>query len=205
MRWDRLALFAAPGLALAVAGLFHPASLTASSADTWTLLHVVLLPVFPLLGLLVWWLLRGVPGPLAWAAKVAAFGFAAFYTALDVLAGIATGALARDAVERGVPLPSDEIGALFSAGSTLGRLGAWLFIAACALASVALFVRAGNVMLPGAVLLTGGAYLLSEGHVYWPVGGSGMLALAAGFALLAMAPHARAVTQEQPAAPPASG
>lgn len=205
MRWDRVALFTAPALVLAVAGLFHPSELTASTADTWTLLHVLLLPVFPLLGLLVWWLLRGISGPVTWAANIAAFGFAAFYTALDVLAGIATGALARDAVERDVPLPDDQIDALFRVGNALGELGGWLFVAACALASVALFLRVGRTMLPGAVLLVGGAYVFSGAHIYWPEGGSSMLALAAGFALLALAPHSRALTTAQPAAPATSG
>jgi len=41
---------AGPGLALSVLGAFHPAQLTPATAAAWWQLHVVLLPVFPLLG-----------------------------------------------------------------------------------------------------------------------------------------------------------
>lgn len=205
MRWGRVALFATPGVVLAVAGLWHPSNLNDSTADTWTLLHVLLLPVFPLLGLLIWWLLRGVGGPVVWAANIAAFGFAAFYTGLDVLAGIATGALARDAVDRDVALPEEEIGALFSVGNALGGLGGWLFVLACALAALALFMRVGQAMLPGAVLLVGGAYVFSTNHIYWPQGGLSMLALAAGFVLIDLPPRSRAIIPENTEAAPATG
>ena len=43
-------LLALPALVLAVAGLFHPHSLTHASAPRWTLLHVAGLLVFPLVG-----------------------------------------------------------------------------------------------------------------------------------------------------------
>jgi len=205
MRIGRVSLFAAPGLVLAVAGLWHPERLTFSTADTWTLLHVLLLPVFPLLGLLVWWLLRDDRGPVAWAAKIAAFGFAAFYTALDVLAGIATGTITRDASERDVAMPGEEIDALFAAGNALGEVGGWFFIAACALASLALFLRVGQRVLPGAVLLVGGAYVFSGAHIYWPEGGLSMLALAAGFVLLALAPRAETLMPAPSEAAAATG
>jgi hypothetical protein len=45
-------------------------------------------------------LLHGVPGLVAWAARIAAYGYAAFYTALDVLAGIAAGELTQLNAER---------------------------------------------------------------------------------------------------------
>jgi len=43
-----------PPLLLSGLGLVNPAHLTAESADVWKNLHVVLLPVFPLLALAPW-------------------------------------------------------------------------------------------------------------------------------------------------------
>ena len=77
---------AAPGLALSVLGLFHPAQLTPATAASWWQLHVVLLPVFPLLGAALVLLVRGERGPLAWLARLGAYVYAVFYTGLDTLA-----------------------------------------------------------------------------------------------------------------------
>src|SRR6266542_2906204 len=60
-------------LVLAAVGVTHPQDLTPDTAFYWHYMHVALLPVFPLLGVNVWWLLAGVDGPLAWAARVLAF------------------------------------------------------------------------------------------------------------------------------------
>jgi hypothetical protein len=95
MRWARVVVVAGPAVLLAGLGLTHPQDLTATSAPWWTTLHVLLLPLFPLLALSLWLLLRGVPGLVAWAARIAAYGYAAFYTALDVLAGIGAGELTQ--------------------------------------------------------------------------------------------------------------
>jgi len=94
---------AGPALLLALAGLVHPHELTTGSAARWIDLHLLLLPVFPLLGVAHWLLLRKVHGPLAWQARLAAFGYANFYTALDVLFGIGMGALVQRYSERGLP------------------------------------------------------------------------------------------------------
>jgi hypothetical protein len=88
-------VIAGPAVVLAGLGLTHPQDLSATSAPWWTTLHVLLLPLFPLLAVSLWLLLRGVPGLVAWTARFAAYGFAAFYTALDVLAGIGAGELTQ--------------------------------------------------------------------------------------------------------------
>jgi hypothetical protein len=62
MRWVRVLVVAGPAVVLAGLGLTHPQELTAASASWWTTLHVILLPIFPLLAVSLWLLLRGVPG-----------------------------------------------------------------------------------------------------------------------------------------------
>lgn len=53
---------ALPGLVLAVLGLFHPSALAPSTATFWWQFHVVALPLFPLLAVGLWVLLRGENG-----------------------------------------------------------------------------------------------------------------------------------------------
>lgn len=174
----------APALVLAGLGLTHPTDLTSASAPWWTTLHLLLLPVFPLLGLALGLLLRGERGPVAWFARVAAFGYAAFYTALDVLAGIGTGGL----VQRGTDPEAPEVDSLFALGNELAEVGVWCFVLAAAATAFVIVGRAGQRALPGAVLLVAAAVVFTSSHIYWPVGGLAMLAMAAAFALLALAP-----------------
>src|SRR3712207_3477546 len=72
-------------------GLTHPHALTPETASYWYTLHYILLPIFPLLGVNLWWWLAEVRSPWAWLARVAAFIYMSFYGALDVLAGMGTG------------------------------------------------------------------------------------------------------------------
>lgn len=187
MHWRTPLLVAAPALGLAFAGLFHPHDLTAASAPWWTDLHLLLLPVFPLLGAAHWLLLRGIPGPLAWLARLAAFGYAIFYTALDVLSGIGTGALVQRHSERRLSGAPEGLDTLYAAGNAIGTVGTWCFLAACVATSLALLARVGRAALPGGVVLVAAAVPFLYSHIYWPVGVLSMLGLAAGFAGLAHA------------------
>jgi hypothetical protein len=187
MRWARVVVVAGPAVVLAGLGLTHPQDLTATSAPWWTTLHVLLLPLFPLLALSLWLLLRGLPGPAAWAARIAAYGYAAFYTALDVLAGIAAGELTQLNAERGLQADTVEVGRMFAVGNDLGEIGVWCFWLACAATALAVVGRVGRNALPGAVVLVAAAAVFAAGgvHIYWPWGVGTMLALAAGLGLLA--------------------
>src|SRR3954447_4202250 len=89
----RTALIAAPAVILAGLGYAHPAHLDAGTAQWWSTLHVLLLPVFPLLGAAQWFLLDDAPVLLRRIGRVAAFGFAVYYDALDAVDGIAAGAV----------------------------------------------------------------------------------------------------------------
>lgn len=184
-RWMTVGAMALPAVVLAGLGLVHPHNLGTETATLWWRLHVVLLPLFPLLAVVLWVLLHGERGPVAWAARVAAYGYAVFYTALDVLAGIAAGYVVQIDGR-----PTQASLDLRSLGNELGTIGAYAFVAACVLTVVVLVTRDGQPALPGSVLLIAGAVPFTAGHVYWPVGGLGLLGIAAGCALLAMAPCA---------------
>lgn len=179
MRWGYALVVAAPALLLAVIGLVHPYGGSEDNATLWRNLHVLLLPVFPLLGVAIWVLLRGVPGVLAWTARVAAFGYATFYSGLDILTGIGVGAL----LQRQSDVQAIE--AVAAIGRDLGRVGSVFFIVACVAISLALVKRVRRAALPGAVVLVIAAVVFGESHINGPAGVLAMLALAAGFAWLA--------------------
>ncbi|MCU1403864.1 MAG: hypothetical protein JWQ43_167, partial [Glaciihabitans sp.] len=115
------AAVALPPLVLAIVGITHPADLTAASALYWRNLHIGILPVFPLLGFAPWLMVR-VAAPasqrrlLSWVVGVLAIIYAAFYTALDVLAGIGAGGLRLD--DMGM-----AVGTLYGLGDDLGLVG----------------------------------------------------------------------------------
>jgi hypothetical protein len=174
---------AAPGLVLSVLGLFHPTQLTPGTAAAWWQLHVVLLPVFPLLGLALVFLARGEHGPLVWVVRVAAYVYAAFYTGLDTLAGIGAG-LAVAAQPAGSPVALD----LVRLGGQLAVVGVTGFLGA-SLAAAALLVRRDRLAaLPGSALLVAAALVFLHSHIYWPTGGLAMLGAGVGCGLLEARP-----------------
>ena len=63
-----VAAVTAPPLVLAGLGLTHPDDLTGVSAGWWTSLHIILVPLFPLLGVSHWILLHGRPGVIVGSA-----------------------------------------------------------------------------------------------------------------------------------------
>jgi hypothetical protein len=179
-----LMVFAAavPGLALAAVGTWvHPVGLGPDTARAWWQLHVWLVPVFPLISVVLWAVLRGETGPLAWAARVGAYGFGCLYTGLDVLAGIGAG--------RVYELQGDgpAVGALFDTAGWLGDTGVWCLLAAALLTGAVLARRVGWRAAPGAVVLGAACFPFRTGHIFHPVGVLAMLGVAAGCALLAAA------------------
>jgi hypothetical protein len=188
MRWVRVLLVASPAVVLAGLGLAHPQELTANSAAWWTRLHIVLLPIFPLLAVSLWLLLRRVPGPMASAARIAAYGYATFYSVTDVIVGIGAGELTEFNRARGVQQRTVEIDRLIGVGNDVGEIGVWCFALACVATAVAVVMRVGRRAVAGAVvLLTAGVLFTGGWHIYWPRGGATMLVLAVGLGLLAAA------------------
>lgn len=175
-------------LVLAAAGVTHPHGLSRATAADWTHLHIALLPVFPLLtlGLLVPLWNRPRPDPAGFATVVAwtsAFAYAAFYTGLDAVAGIAAGTAVEHA-----PGTAD-IGPikypLYDTGESLGQAGAYALLVAVVATAVALFPRHGARVIPGTVVLLVAGWSFKDSHIFWPRGVWTMLGFALGFALLA--------------------
>lgn len=173
-------LLALPGLVLAVAGLFHPHSLTAASAGRWTLLHVAGLFVFPLVGLALAALVRTRVDPVSWGVRLTAYVYATAYSALDVISGIGAGWVTWELGE-GVPRP-DEVRFLFAIGGRIGEVGSWALIACAVLVAADALRRSGLVALPGLALVLG-ALLVHQDHIFAPTGVAGMalLGLASGW------------------------
>lgn len=187
MRPARTALLVTVGpILLAVAGLVHPRGLSPATAHRWVQLHIVLLPVFPMLALAFVVLLRGRPradltGVATVAAWVCAGVYAAGYTGLDAVAGIAAGTVAG---QPGDPAELRRLVlALYATGDGLGHVGVYAFLAAVIAAAVALGNRHGLRVLPGTAVLLGAGYSFIDSHIFAPRGVLTMLAVAAGFAL----------------------
>lgn len=184
--WVRAVAVALPGLLLAGFGLVHPAGLHAGNAQWWATLHVLLLPVLPLLAVAQWVLLAPASRLLRWLGRLAAYGYATFYTGLDAVAGIAAGTVEHDS--GGV---SPLTGRLFEVGDMLGYVGAWCFLvgSVCLVARIAW--HAGWRALPGVMLLLLASVSFLDSHLFWPRGVFTMLAMGAGMALLSAAHSSR--------------
>ena len=172
-------------LLLAIAGLMHPRHLTASTAGHWAGMHIVLLPVFPLLvlGLVIplWGRPRrdaeGALTVLSWAGCL---WFAAYYSGLDAVAGISAGTV----VDHGV---RGAAGPLFVVGDELGRAGVYGLAVASLATCTVLWRRHGVRVLPGAAVLFAACWSFVDSHIFWHKGVFTMLGFAAAFALLTLA------------------
>ena len=168
--WVQVALFALPGLLLAVAGLTHPHHLTIDSAGHWWRMHVVLLPLFPLLGFALAALVRGRRDPLAWVVRLGAYAYATGYGALDLLAGVATGYVIDPAVSAGDGPAPEAVPRLFAIGNDLGTIGAWAFLAAAVLVAADAVRRTGlRAVAPGLLLVVASVSFL-DSHIYRWIG-----------------------------------
>lgn len=176
-RYVVLAAVTVPPLFTAALGLTHPAVLTVEMAHHWQVMHTILLPVFPLLALGPWLVARSVDRFTGIVTGVLAYVYACFYTSLDILAGIAGGAI-KDAEAGG-------LGIVFPIAGDLGDIGSYAYIAATAIA-VGVASRRGVVgALPGGVLVVVGSFMFWQEHVYRPWGVLSMVLLAVGWGLLA--------------------
>lgn len=163
-----------PPILIGLVGLTHPAHLTQDASARWRDLHIVLLPLFPLLAVGPWLVARSIEPVYGRITLVLGYVYACFYSALDILAGIAAGALKYDR--------QGGLGTVFGYASDLGQIGSIAFIGATAAASGCLLRVAGARVLPGAVVALVGAYGFMQNHVYPPWGVLSMLAIAAGWA-----------------------
>jgi hypothetical protein len=189
-RYLTIVAVAVPPLFTAALGLTHPPVLTVEDADHWKMMHTVLLPVFPLLALGPWLVARAHDRTVGLVVGLLAYVYACFYTALDILAGIAGGGI--KAAEAG------GLGIVFPIAGDLGAIGSYAYIGATALA-VGVASRAGLVRaLPGAALVLVGSVMFWQEHVYRPWGVLSMVLLAAGWTWLVVATTPRAAVASSP-------
>ena len=186
MGWLSFIAVTAPGLVLAGLGLTHPAELTGASAHWWTILHIILVPLFPLLGVSHWVLLHGRRGVIAWIGRVAAFLYIAFYAVTDHIAGIGNGTVMQ---RSGASSMSErpEVDWLFGIANQVGGPGTWaLAVAAIATAVVAVQAGGRRVLFGAMLLIVSTLYFAVAGvHIYWPRGVFTVVAMAFAFGWLA--------------------
>lgn len=178
------AVLAAPGVVLSVVGLFHPHSLSHATSGLWFGVHLPGLVAFPLVGVALMALVGRRTDPVAWVVRVAAYIYATFYTALDVISGVAAGWVTRE-LGPGVPRP-DEVRLLFRIGTPLGEIGSWALLATVTVLLADQLWRHGARAAGGALLLPG-AWLVHTDHVFAPGGVVGMALVGLGTAALALA------------------
>ena len=171
----RLLLIGTP-LVLALLMVVHQLIDQFERPEAFLLLHLVLLPLFALMGVAVWALLEGVGGAAAWAARAAAFVFLVGYVALDAISGIAASAI----LASGAAWSTEATRALFTSGlaaiPTTVAVLAWRV--SVVFAAWALY-RAGRPLAP-LVLLVATAVWLNNDH-----GGVRGVVVFGGFALAA--------------------
>ena len=175
----RTLLVALPGLVLAGIGLTHPHHLDATTAEWWQNMHIILAVIFPLLAAAQWVLLDDSPKYVRYPARVAAFGFAVFYGALDALAGIGGGAMT---LANGGRINGDQ--PVFDIGNQLGTVGAWCFFAASIAIAVCALLKHKLKAIPGAAFLLVGSFLFLDSHIYWPKGVIACTCIAIGMAAI---------------------
>lgn len=163
-------------------GLLHPVFLTPDSAERWRLLHLALLPAFPLLGASVWFVLRGEHGPAAWGARMLAAAYAVLYGALDAIAGVGASHQVIRTTDRGGARPPIED--LYDIADPLGSLGVYALAASALLAGLVLSRRNRTLAVVGASVVAVACYPFLRHHVFPPRGVLAVAAIGVGLALL---------------------
>jgi len=191
--WGSLITVALPVLVLAALGSTHSRTLTDEGAQHWRDAHLLLLPVFPLLGLGPWLVARRASPAAGVVCAVLGYVYGVFYTALDVLAGIGAGTLQLTGRQNSRVV-------LFEIGDDLAAIGTAALLAATVVATVAAVARARRrpLALVGGVLAVAAAVSFLSSHVFWPVGVITVLVLGAGYVLLLVSGGEQTTRPKQP-------
>jgi hypothetical protein len=156
---------ALPGVILAAVGLTHPHDLDPVTAGHWIMMHVGLIPIFPLLGLALFIPAWRFPRWAKIALGLLVFLYVVYYGALDAVAGIGAGIAVQRSQARG-----DVDRWMFEVGNGLGWAGSISFcLAAAVVAVVAFLLVRGRALLPGLILVAGALSYL-DSHIYFPRG-----------------------------------
>jgi hypothetical protein len=189
----RVALIAAP-VAFAALLMLHPtgggdfATLVADNLTAWLAVHYGAAVLFPLMGYLLWVLVRDLPGRGVTVARFAIPVYAVVYGVYEAMVGLATGIVTQGgegvagAVDAIVTHPVvGENGVL----STIGGL-AWI----AAVTGAILALRGAGVRTSAQVLLGVGTFMFL--HVP-PIGPVALLCFAGAAALIVRGPRRAAI------------
>lgn len=169
---------AGPFLFCGAVGLLHPSSLNDDTATLWRGIHLALIPVFPLIGLAPWLIARRVDRRLGWLGALFGYGYATFYTSLDLLAGVAAGTVQLAGID-------EAKSPLYAIARILAMIGIVSLIGGIVTATIAAVLRGGLIAIPGGVIAVVGAVMHQIGHIQPGFGTASMVFLAAGFLILA--------------------
>ena len=151
--------------------MLHPmggddfATLVSENLTPWLAVHYGAAVLFPLMGYVIWLLIRDLPGRAATVARIAIPVYAVFYGAYEAMMGIATGIMTqqgngmtgaeRDGVAEAVnAIPTHSIVGDGGLLSTVGSL-AWII----AITGAILALRAAGVRRSALVLLGIGTFM----------------------------------------------
>src|SRR5680860_325415 len=152
------------GASLAAVGATHPASLTYSSSEHWTVMHVVAMLVFSLVGAALVGLVWPRRDPVALAIGLAAYLYAVAYTALDLIAGVAAGFVTYQAGPEAQR--TEAVVDLFDIGNQLGELGVWAFLTASIIVILnQVWWHRMRALVPALLLVVAGISFL-DSHIY---------------------------------------
>ena len=154
--------------------------LIASLGDRFLVLHILLLPLWPVLGLIILWLLPQ-QGTASRVSRIALAAYVVLYPAFDSLVGIGTGVLLDYRAtlnEAGQAVLDPAIQRIFfdptGVPELLAIVGSVAWIVAAFAAAISLWRPAGwRVAVP----LVASGILMGWGHV-WPMGPAANVALA---------------------------
>jgi hypothetical protein len=173
-----------------VAALLHPGLTVGESARLFLAVHLALPAIVCLLAWMMLFLVEGIEGVAASAARVLAIPFAVAYTAFTAFGGIAIGAFVWKANELRADRQRPAAELIHSVShSALARplylVASLLWLAAMSAVVVALWSRT-QAPRPALVLLAVGAAAFARSHVR-PWGPAGMAAVLAGVIWLELA------------------
>ena len=165
--------------------LFHPGGtgdeIYLDVQDTVTrflVVHIGMMLFIPLMGVVIYLLLRGVEGTVAWVSRIALVPFVVFYSAWEVLHGIGVGILANElnGLPQARPALREEVVQDFAEHVLIGPFGIFgsigstgLIVAAIA-AGIALYRRGGAPVSVPVLLAVSGLLITSHPPPYGPTG-----------------------------------
>jgi hypothetical protein len=165
--------------------LFHPGGEgdriyldVQDNVTRFLVVHIGMMLFIPLMGVVVYLLLRGVEGTAAWVSRIALVPFVVFYSAWEVLQGIGVGILGNElnGLPQAEPALREDVvqdfaeHVLIGPLSVFGSIGSMGLIVAAIAAGVALYRQAGAPVSVPILLAISGLLITVHPPPYGPTG-----------------------------------